>query len=72
MQQTAEDHGAGSTASRVARSLGFEARMPVTPREALEGVTTALEAEGFGVLTRIDVQAVFRDKLGVEFRPWGT
>jgi uncharacterized protein (DUF302 family) len=33
-------------------------------------VTEALKTEGFGVLTRADVDQAFRDKIGVEFRPY--
>jgi uncharacterized protein (DUF302 family) len=42
--------------------LGFE--------EAVERVTGALKAEGFGVLTRADLHEAFREKLGEEFRPY--
>lgn len=40
------------------------------PEAAIERVTEALKAQGFGVLTRIDVQSTFQQKLGVSFRPY--
>lgn len=38
--------------------------------EAIEEVTNALKAEGFGILTEIDVQATLKKKLDVDFRPY--
>jgi uncharacterized protein (DUF302 family) len=35
---------------------------------AIERVTDALQAEGFGILTRIDVTETLKKKLGVDFR----
>lgn len=38
--------------------------------EALARIPDALKAEGFGVLTKIDVRETLRQKLGVEFQPY--
>ena len=47
---------------------GFSADVDLSYDEALERMTTALKAEGFGVLTTIDVQATLKTKLEVDFR----
>lgn len=38
--------------------------------DAVTAVTRALEGEGFGVLSEIDVQAILEERLGVDFRPY--
>ncbi|MCZ6560840.1 MAG: DUF302 domain-containing protein [Gammaproteobacteria bacterium] len=50
--------------------MGFEIQMAAEQGEAIEQVTEALKAEGFGVLTRIDIDQAFREKIGAEFRPY--
>jgi uncharacterized protein (DUF302 family) len=45
----------------------FRAELDVTHDHALRRTTEALNAEGFGIVTQIDMQATFREKLGVEF-----
>jgi uncharacterized protein (DUF302 family) len=55
MEKTHADHGA-----RVVTKLPYG--------KAIEKVTDALESEGFGVLTEIDVQATLKNKLDAEFR----
>lgn len=48
---------------------GFERRLADTTfDQGIEKVTAALESEGFGVLTEIDVKATLRKKLDVDFR----
>ncbi|MFQ5689179.1 MAG: DUF302 domain-containing protein [Gemmatimonadota bacterium] len=49
----------------------FRKDLPDTPFEqAVERVTEALGAEGFGVLTSIDVRETLRRKLEVDFKPY--
>jgi uncharacterized protein (DUF302 family) len=48
--------------------LGFEVELPLGFDAAGDAVRTALKTEGFGILTEIDLQAAFREKLGREFR----
>ena len=43
-------------------------RLDVPYEQAIEQVTEALKAEGFGVLTEIDVKATLKKKLDADFR----
>ena len=43
-------------------------RLNVPYEEAVERVVAALKAQGFGVLTEIDVQATLKKKLNADFR----
>jgi uncharacterized protein (DUF302 family) len=54
----------------MAPSLGFEVALREPFAAALTRTRAALTAEGFGVLTEVDFQQAFRDKLGQEFRPY--
>lgn len=48
---------------------GFVQHLPGTPfPEAVKRVTEALQGQGFGILTEIDVRDTLARKLGVDFR----
>jgi len=51
-------------------SLGITVKLHTDYDTALQKVTDALKAEGFGVLTEIDVKATLKKKLDVDFRPY--
>ena len=57
---------------RVPAAAGYTltATTPLPYAEAVERVREELKAEGFGVLCEIDVQAILREKLGVEREPY--
>ena len=44
------------------QELTFQTSLPVSFEIALDKVTTALKNQGFGILTRIDVQDTFKQK----------
>ena len=52
------------------KPIDFEVTLGVPQDQAIDVVTEALKTEGFGVLTRIDVKATLKEKLGKEFRPY--
>ncbi len=50
------------------QEYGFTTTLAVPYEEAIERVTAALKEQGFGILTRIDVRATLKEKLGVDSR----
>ena len=54
----------------MADELGFEVRLSQPYHEALKLTINALKAEGFGVLTSIDVKATMKEKLDIDFRSY--
>jgi len=51
-------------------SYCFSRKTDLSWNDALAAVTLALEKEGFGILTEINVADTLRKKLGVELRPY--
>jgi len=51
-------------------SLGFEVPLGEPFEDALVRTREALKAEGFGILTEVDLERTFLEKLGQAFRPY--
>jgi uncharacterized protein (DUF302 family) len=49
---------------------GLRVEVPVTYEQAIERATDALKAQGFGVLTTIDVKQTLKQKLDRDFRKY--
>lgn len=52
------------------QALGINIHLKTDFETAISRVIEALKAEGFGVLTEVDVQATLRKKLDMDFRPY--
>lgn len=52
------------------RDYAFRARLDVSYEQALEAVADALKAEGFGILTSVDMKATLKTKLDADFRKY--
>jgi uncharacterized protein (DUF302 family) len=51
-------------------TYGLVKKVPFSYDQALLRTREALKAEGFGVITEIDVRKTVKEKLGEEFRPY--
>jgi len=64
---------AGHTQHAIGRSemsYYFSKTLDVPLSQAVEKIIDALKSRGFGILTRIDVQSVLKEKIGAEFHPY--
>jgi uncharacterized protein (DUF302 family) len=52
----------------MANALGIRVKLNLPYEQAVQKTTEALKAEGFGVLTQIDVKATLKQKLDADFR----
>ena len=51
-------------------TIGLTTDLHTNYEDALKRVIEALKTEGFGILTEIDMQDTFKQKLNVDFRPY--
>ncbi len=68
-QPKAAEPATGESADTENPSYAFSKKLEgVSMEEALRRVEDALQANGFGVLTKIDIQDTFKTKIDVDFR----
>jgi uncharacterized protein (DUF302 family) len=48
--------------------IGIRIKLKISFEQAIQKATDALKAEGFGVLTQIDVKTTLKEKINVDFR----
>jgi len=53
---------------RKRREYGIRREVPLPFQQAIDKTRAALQQQGFGVLTEIDIQAKLKEKLGVDFK----
>src|SRR5690606_14074064 len=56
--------------ARMQMSYYIATAVRLAVEEAIDAAAGALAGEGFGVISRIDTQATFKAKIGVDFRPY--
>jgi uncharacterized protein (DUF302 family) len=53
----------------MAHAINFKREISGNVEQVIERVTNALQTEGFGILTRIDLHTKFKEKLGKDVLP---
>ena len=51
-------------------SYYFSTKIVGTFDDVIDRTREALKAEGFGIISEIDIQAALREKIGIDFRPY--
>lgn len=51
-------------------SYYYARTLPIAFGEAIERTEVALQKEGFGIISRIDIQNALKSKINVDFRPY--
>ncbi len=51
-------------------SMSIDVTLKGSMDEVIDKVTAALKDQGFGILTRIDVDTTLKTKIGADFRPY--
>jgi uncharacterized protein (DUF302 family) len=70
-EENVMNHPQDNAATLPASSYGFHCDLPAQAfAQGVALVTEALKAEGFGILTEIDVQATMKAKLGIDGPPY--
>lgn len=64
------ESSAVTTTTETKTRYGMGKSVPLSYEQAVEQTRRALEAEGFGILTEIDVQATLKKKLDVDFKKY--
>jgi len=54
----------------MSNNYGMSQSLPMSYTDAIPAVKAALQKEGFGILTEIDVKETLKQKLGVEHKPY--
>jgi len=54
----------------IQNDYAFHVKLSIPYAMAFQRISDALKTEGFGILTKVDMRATLREKLGKEFRDY--